>query len=492
MKDLKVLTLRGGVAKIVAQGGIFALRIGSVMILARLLDPKDFGLVGMVTVVTGAFSLFKDAGLSVVTVQRPTITDEQISTLFWLNMLVGGTLAAITIALAPALVNFYREPRLFWVAVALGSGFVVNAAGVQHGALLQRQMRFVVTATTEIVAWVVSIAVGVGLASTGFGYWSLVWMALTLPAVSTAGAWLTTGWIPGRPRRGIGALSMIRFGSTVTLNTLTVYAAYNADKLLIGRLWGAAALGMYGRAYQLINIPTENLNSAVGGIAVSALARVQNDAARFKSYFLKSYTLVLAFTLPVTLACALFADDIIIVLLGRKWAAAAPIFRLMAPTILSFAMLNPLGWLLFASGHVVRSLKMAFVIAPIVILGYVAGLPYGAPGVALGYSAMMALLTVPMILWAIHGTVITRRDVLRAVSPPFVSAMTGSLFSAGVALTLGKELTPLIRLTLCTGVLAVTYLFTLLVVMRQQRFYINLLRDSRNAVIGAPSQVAAN
>ena len=106
---------------------------------------------------------------------------------------------------------------------------------------------------------------------------------------------------------------MLGFGGTVTLNSIIVYVAYNVDKLLIGRLWGAEALGIYGRAYQLINIPTENLNTAVGGVALSALSRVRHDPPRLKSYFLKSYSLVLAFTLPTTIACALLADDMILV-----------------------------------------------------------------------------------------------------------------------------------------------------------------------------------
>ena len=108
MKDLKERTLRGGFAKVCAQGANFLLRIGALMVLARLLDPKDFGLVGMVTAVTGVFSLFKDAGLSMATVQRTTITNEQVSTLFWINMLVGAILGLLSLAIAPILVSFYH------------------------------------------------------------------------------------------------------------------------------------------------------------------------------------------------------------------------------------------------------------------------------------------------------------------------------------------------------------------------------------------------
>ena len=146
-----------------AQGLNFALRIGSMMMLARALEPSDFGLVGMVTAVTGAFSLFKDAGLSVVTVQRAVITDDEISALFWVNMLVGVVLTLFCLAAAPALVAFYGEPRLFWVASILGTGFVLNAAGVQHSAILQRQMRFVALAVNDTLSWLASVIIGIGL-----------------------------------------------------------------------------------------------------------------------------------------------------------------------------------------------------------------------------------------------------------------------------------------------------------------------------------------
>ena len=433
------------------------MRIGSLMILARVLDPKDFGLVGMVTVVTGVFALFKDAGLSMVTVQRATITHEQLSTLFWINLLVGTGLAALSVAIAPALVVFYREPRLLWVTAVLATGFVFNAAGVQHSALLQRQMRFGTLAAIDVVSLTVSIAVAFGMAHGGYGYWALVAMAVTLPAVSTVCVWLMAAWIPGAPRRGTGMRSMMRFGSTITLNGLIVYVAYNMDKVLLGRLWGAETLGIYGRAYQLINIPTENLNGAVGSVAISALSRLQDDPERFKSYFLKGYSLVLMLTLPVTVACALFAHDIILVVLGAKWMSAVPIFRFLAPTILAFALINPVTWLLFSKGLVGRSLKMALVIAPLVVLSYVAGLPYGSVGVACGYSAMMALLVVPMIAWATHGTIITWRDILGAVKPPAVSAVVATVVTLAVHYSWTRQLSPFPRLVVESSVLGGAY-----------------------------------
>src|SRR5262249_27875170 len=149
--------------------------------------------------------------------------------------------------------------------------------GVQHSAILQRQLRYIALAVAEVVSQFASITVAIVMAIAGFGYWALVGAAVALPAVNTAWMWMATAWIPGWPHRGVGIRAMLRFGGTVTINALIVYVAYNLDKVLLGRFWGADALGIYGRASQIINIPTANLNQAVGVVAFSALSRIQDD-----------------------------------------------------------------------------------------------------------------------------------------------------------------------------------------------------------------------
>src|SRR5215475_9176872 len=476
MKDLKTRAIRGGFAKIFSQGANFTLRIGSLMVLARLLDPKDFGLVGMVTAFTGVLNLFRDFGLSSATVQRAEVSDEQVSTLFWINTLVGVILSVLLVAAAPLVSVFYGEPRLLWVAIVLALGFFFNALGVQHSAMLQREMRFAALALIEVIALVVSIAVGIGMALKGFKYWSLVGMTISTPLVTSAMLWLATGWVPGGPRRKSGTQAMMKFGGTVTLNVLVVYVAYNLEKVLLGRFWGAETVGIYGRAYQLINIPTDNLNSAVGEVAFSVLARVQDDEIRRRNYFLKGYSLVLGLTVPITVACALFSPDLISVLLGPKWGSAVPIFRLLAPTILMFAMMNPFSWLLFSLGWVKRSLRIALVIAPLAISAYLIGLPFGPKGVALAYSTAMTIWLVPHILWCIHGTNISFQDIMSVVKKPVLSAAVGAFVAFLVLLQFGQTLSPLFRLVVGCGVLFGIYACMLLYVMGQRGFYIDLIR----------------
>jgi O-antigen/teichoic acid export membrane protein len=477
LHDLKGKTARGALISTFGQVANFVLRLGSMVVLARILVPADFGLVGMVTAFTGFLGLFRDAGLSMATVQRVSISREQTSMLFWVNLVIGGVLAALCAAVAPILTRFYHEPRLFWVTVVIGTSFVFNGAAAQHRATLQRDMRFAILAIIEVVSIFVSVALGIGMAMAGQGYWALVGMVVFPNAVGLVGVWAAGGWIPVGPRRGTDVISMLKYGGTVTLHNLVGYVASNADKVLLGRFWGAEVLGIYGRAYQLINLPTDNLNYTVGLVAFPALSRLQNDPQRLRNYFLKGYSLFLALVMPITMACALFAEDIVRVFLGPKWGATAPLFRLMAPTIFTFALVNPLSWLMLATGRAGRSLKIALVVAPCMILGYAAGLSYGPAGVAAGFSVATTLCAVPVIFWATHGTPVTGLDALKVVVRPLLSILIGA-GATMVTWNFIHSLEPVIlRLIVANAVLFGVYTSVLWFGMGQKEVYIGLLRE---------------
>jgi PST family polysaccharide transporter len=477
MEDLRERAIRGGLARILAQAANFSIRLGSLGVLAHLLTPQDFGLVGMVTAVTGFLNVFRDFGLSAASIQRATVTQEQMSTLFWVNVLFGGALAAIALALAPLIARFYHQPDLVWVTGVIAIGFLFNGMGVQHSSLLQRQMRFQELALIDIVSLIVGTAVAIPMAKFGYGYWALVAMTVSLPITGTLGYWIASSWVPGLPRKRVGMRSMMRFGGATTLNGLVSYVAYNVEKVLLGRYWGAEAIGNYGRAYQLISIPTDNLNSAVGQVAFSALSRLQAEPEKLKKYFLQGYSLVLAMTVPVTIGCALYADALVYVLLGPKWNDVVEVFRLLAPTILVFAASRPLGWLLDSLGLVERGLKIALVSAPLMVVGCLIGLPYGPKGVALAYSVVMTLRVVPIIAWAVHGTPISVREVLRAFGLPLGACVIAAALTSALQLTYEAALTPLPRLLLSSTILVVTYTTVLLLAAGRNSVYERTFRQ---------------
>jgi PST family polysaccharide transporter len=445
------------------------------MVLARLLSPQDFGLQGMVVAMTGFLALFQDGGLGMATVQRPEVTHKQTSTLFWINLALGAILAILCAASAPLLVAFYHEPRLYWVTVISGSTFMLTGLGAQHGALLQRSMRFGTQAKIGMLSFAAGSVTGIIMAFLGCRYWSLVGMAMASSIVSTVSVWLAVPWVPGPPRRGSGVRSMLRFGVLATCNSFVVFLAWNAEKILLGRFWGADALGLYGRAYQLVTLPIHQLNDSVANVAFPALSRIQHDAGRLAKSFLRGYYLLISLTIPVTIICVLFAEEIVGIVLGAKWMAAAPIFRLLAPVAVVFAVANPLSWLVSSTGRIVRALRISAATTPLVILGIVLGLSHGPTGVALGYSSAMTLLLVPIAAWSKLGTGITWMDLCGATKPPFLSGLVAAAAGLLVKLTLSGRIPLIPYLMVGIGSVLGIYAWILLIAMNEKHVYMDLL-----------------
>jgi PST family polysaccharide transporter len=479
--ELREKSARGGIVVVGAQGVKVALRVGAMIALARLLAPEDFGVQGMVLSVTGLLGLFRDAGLSVATVQRETITHEQTSTLFWINVAMGFGLAALLVVLAPSVAVLYREPRVTWVAIVSALAFVFNGCAVQHQALLQRRMRFGTLASVEVGGLAVSTAIGIGMAVAGWGYWSLVGMAVSLPLATALGVWSTVRWIPGGPRRGCGISSMLGVGGTWTLIGCVVYVSYNVEKLLLGRFWGADVLGLYGRAYQLANLPTEVLNSSVGSVALPALSRMQRDEEGLRRMFLQFYTLVLTVTVPVTVVCAVFGAEIVALLLGPRWLDAAPILKALAPTVLGFAVMNPLSWLLMATAQNRISIATALCVPPAVIGGTILGIGYGPVGVALGYSAGVSLAAVPIVVLCRRAGRIPMRHLARVIWAPVGAGTIAGLAGLSLNTVLRGSVPLLLSLGGGVSVTVAVYAAALIGLMGRTRFCDTVIRPISQA-----------
>jgi PST family polysaccharide transporter len=476
MQELRDKTFRAGFASITGRSVIILLRIVSIMTLGRLLTPNDYGLAAMVMSFTGLLTVLSGFGLSQAAIQGQSMTEERASTLFWVNLTLGAALTLVGFALAPVAGAFYHEPQLVLATSVVAIAFLFTGAGVQHRVLLARQMRFGAATSIDIVAAAGGTAIAIGMAFAGWQYWALLSALLTVPIVSTLGAWVATGWIPGRPRRGTGIRSLVVFGGTVTLNGIVGYIAGNFEKFLIGRSWGAQSIGAYSRAQTLLMFPVDNLNWTLGEVVFAALSRAKDDAERMKRYFLKAFALIVAAMAPLSAICMLFSDDIITVMLGPNWTQSAEIFRILAPTIFAFALLHPMSWLLNAQGLVRRGLKMALVSACLVMIAIPIGLPYGPTGVAIAYSAVTVLKAVPMAAWAVHGTQFRLSEILTALQAPLVACLAGAVAGYGAHLLLGAALPLLARLLMDIALFACMYAGVLLLFREQRSLCLDLFR----------------
>ncbi len=486
-QNLKRRSVRGAAMTAAGQATKFAIRFGTIAVLARLIPPEHFGLVGMTVVFTGFVSMFADAGLSSATIQREQITQRQISTLFWINVAIGFLLCAVAAGLAEPIARFYGEPRLRPICLALALTFVLGGFGIQHQALLRRQMRFRALASVEVSSMLVGSAVGIILAWQDAGYWALVGMTLGATFAHAGLVWLASSWRPSWSADVQEAKPLLRFGGDVLTFNVVNYFARQADTLLVGWSWGPVALALYDKAYTLLLMPIKQVNGPLSAVAVPALSRSQGEHAQFARYFLGIVEMVASLCLPLVLGIALFADEIVRIWLGPRWAECADLFRLLAVAAAIGAINNPLGWLLISTGRTQRFRQLGVVNSSLIVLAFVLGLPHGARGVALAYSIATGVLMLPTWWFATHGTPVQLLNVARRIAPPLLACLP----AAGVALLVQRMnfghasvwLTPLLA-----GLsFAATYVIMLLFVLRQWRFFREIVAQFRRAPV-TPTQ----
>ncbi len=435
--DLKGRSVRGGAVTMVAQGARFFLQMGSTIVLARLLTPQDFGLVAMVTAVTGFVMMFKDMGLSMATVQRNEINHDQISTLFWINVGLSLAVMLVIAVLAPAIAWFYGEPRLVWVTLALASAFIFGGFTIQHQALLRRQMRFGTLALIGIIAMVVSIVAAIIAAWYGAGYWALVIMQLAGAIAGAIGVWAACGWRPGWPVRSSGVRTMLAFGGNLTGFNFMNYFARNLDNVLIGRFWGAGQLGLYSKAYGLLLLPLQQVTRPMAAVAIPALSRLQNDPQQYRRYYLKAISLIAFVTMPGVMFMIFMSDEIIGLVLGKQWMASSKIFAVLGVAALIQPIMGTTGWLFVSTGRTDRMLRLGVVSAVCVLTAFAIGLPFGAVGVAAAYAICNVIFFVPFYWYSCITTPVNTVDMFHAV---WRSALAG--LAAAVAIVAFKVLLP--------------------------------------------------
>ena len=472
-----------------SHGFKFAIGIVATAIMARLLTPQDYGLIGMAAVATNFVAMFKDLGLSHATVQRSEITSKQISTLFWVNVALSVLTMALMALIAPFVAWFYGDSRLMLVTIASATGFLFGGLAVQHEALLKRQMRFTTLSVIAVASMVVGYAIGIAFAWYGFGFWSLVFSQLGLLLTNTLLVWLTCQWLPGLPRRDSGVRSMLRFGGNITGYATVNYFSRNADALLLGKFWGPSPLGLYNKSAQLVGLPTDQINEPLTSVAIPALSRLAHDPDRYRKAYFRIMEKVLMLVMPAVALLIVASDSLIMIVLGPQWSAASPILVVMGLAALVQPVIATAGWLLVTQGRGRDMLRWSLINAPVSIGGIILGLPWGVIGVALSYSVSRIFITTPLMFWFVGKTgPIHTKDFYRLITPFSAASLVGIcaclLFKYFVSVS-----SPIWVLVSCAGLvtaanfLVLSFLPSGRAALSDIKSSISLLRPTRSTVI---------
>lgn len=440
--DLARKSVRSGASNISAQVVLFAFQLGGTVVLARLLTPADYGLIGMVAVITGFAGMFNAFGLSEATVQARTISEPQTSALFWVNAGVSLGLTLCVLAAAPLVAIFYHQPKLVAVTAALALSLVISGVAVQHDALLNRHMRFTSLALVSVVSQVVTTGVAIGLALGGVGYWALVGGPLAGSLASTLFTFYLCPWIPGRPRRRTGAGAMLKFGAHVTGFEFVNYFSRNLDNMLIGRYIGAAPLGLYAKAYQLFMLPITQIRAPVTQVGMPVLSSLRSQPLRYVRYYQRLTDILATLIMPLTTFAFVEADFLIRVMLGSQWMGAVVLFRILAVAGLVQGIASTRGLVLLTHGYSARYLRWGAANAVGMIVAFVIGLQFGVVGVAAAYAIANYVILIPSLYYCFHGTPVTVGLFLKTLVLPFTFSASAAAAALLARHTLGGESVP--------------------------------------------------
>lgn len=445
--DLRLRSARGFAWKAVGLLAAQPLSFATTIVLARLLTPADFGLVAMAGLFVGLASLVNEFGLTSALVQRRDLSDDEIQSVFWFNLTLGGVMVLAGVALSHPLAAFFGQPLLAWILPVSSLSFLISSFALIPSALFARHMEFRRPAIGGVWAAAATLVSAAGLALLGAGVWAMVVGGLVGTLTLTAYLVGYSGWRPRAHFRWSEARPLAGFGGVLMAATLVNWGSWNVDYLLVGRVLGSAPLGTYTLAFNLTSIPTRKLSGTVVATFLPAFSRVPDHFVRFRSAYIDG----LAFTsLPsavVLATTAVLSQEVILGLYGAEWSGAVAPLRVLCAAGFLTSVTTLTGLVFRGLGRPGRELRWSIALLAGSAVGVLAGLPYGIAGVAVGLTLGMLVSRIPAQAAANRMLEIGAKEFGRSLLPALAAAAVAVAIAAGLRyLLLLLDAPPLLRL----------------------------------------------
>lgn len=466
--DLRGHSVRSGVISIGARVAQAVLLLGSVVVLARLLTPADFGIVAYVLPLALLTMAVTNGALQSAIIQRDEVDQAQVSALFRFSALANLGLCALLAAVAPLVARFYEEPRVAAVTVVWAAAVWLSSLTAVPEALFKRQMRFGVVMGAQVGALALGTAGAIAAAVAGLGYWALFIHVAIPPIVKGIVLWGRSGWRPARmltarSRDAAGhagdlARADANDGTAVAIAAMRTYwyglagfrfvswAGDQMDRVLVGFTGSTFALGLYDVARRWGWYPLTEVIISLNDVAVSSFSRVAGHAEAYRGYVRKGLLPALAMSLPAIALIWVAAEDVVLTLLGDQWLGAVPFLRLMCVAAFVGAPARLLPWLYLSRGETGRQLRWSVFQTAVTIAALVVGTRAGPIGVATAFTVVTCVLTWPAVVWATRGSPVRTGDIAHTVLRPAVAALLAAALLFVLQPLLPRELHTVVRL----------------------------------------------
>ena len=425
--DLPGRTARGAAIMLLARGFGTVLAVAATAVIARFVSPEEFGIVAMVIAILGIARVLEEFGLGDAAIQAERITQGEVTSLAIVNVVAGLVLTAGFMACGPLVADFYDRPELVAICLALAPLFIFAAIGAQPRAMMRRGFQFRSLAIAQTVSLVCAAITGMVAAIAGLGAWAIVLQHLAGGGALAVASCIASGWRPCRPAPLSDIRPMLGYGLNLGASQFLNALTRNVDNIVIGRWVGPAALGAYGRAFQLMTLPSTQLNQPLSSAVVPALSRLQRDPARYRRLYRSSVEVIASLALPLAVFTGVAAPAMVGTLLGPDWSESVPLLRALAPAGLMVSLNVATGWVYLSLGRTDRQLRWRLVGSTAAITGMIAGLPWGALGVAIGLSTARVVMRLPAMIYCFHGTPLRLLDVGEVIWRPVLASVAAGL-----------------------------------------------------------------
>ncbi|MCX2980823.1 lipopolysaccharide biosynthesis protein [Halieaceae bacterium IMCC14734] len=372
------------------------------LVLARLLVPEDFGLVAIAMLVISFSWWFMDLGFGAFLIQCKAVTEQHKSTAFWSNGILALLVCFLMVALAPALAEFFQNPELTLIIIALSLRNILSFPESTMTALLQKELNFRPIALRKLVATFIGGSCGIVAALTGFGVWALVVDSLMRAAIGSLLLYAQSGWKPKFLFDQHAFKEMWEYSRFLLLARFTSYVSRNLDTLIIGRALGAYSLGLYNVAYQFVLFPLLHFSRSVNNVLFSVFSKLGSDSARISELFITSSWCVAALVFPPMTVIALYSEQVIDVLLGQQWADTAALVPYMCGVGCIQTLYSLLPSLYQSQARTRQFSRFVLVNALAIAGALLAGAQYGILGVAQAYLIASLIVFPFQIFYALR------------------------------------------------------------------------------------------
>lgn len=394
-----------------------------VTILARVLFPEDFGIIGMAVIFTGLVQTINELGLSAAIVQRKNINDNHLSTAFWISLGFGIILFIITLIISPCISDFFKNELVGPVVSVLSIGFIFGSCGAVHRSLLQKNIEFKKIAVTEISSSVISGTLSIILALLGFGVWSLVFGTILGNFTRVMLLWKVCTWRPSMIVDVTSFKELFGFGSNVMGSRFLNYIDSNSDYLLIGKFMSATALGHYTFAYQLSMLPLISISSIITNVTFPTFSIIQDDNDMLRHAYLRVNAYISTVTFPLLAGMIMVSPDFIPIVFGEKWTPVIVPLQILCVAGAIKSVGTTVGSILLSKGRSEIQFKWNIFTAIVLPIAVLIGITYGIIGVAMAMTIMSFLLALIIQIVANNLINLSFYDYCKALYP----ATTGSM-----------------------------------------------------------------